>query len=366
MRAKVQIHSLDALRGIAALCVTLYHVPMLFGVGQALPHAYIAVDFFFVLSGFILFYRYGESFEGQPKPVAGYVIRRLARLYPLYLLATLIGIGLVVLRFVIKGEPFSNPAGFTYAVMSGLLMIPAWGTTFIHANGPAFPFADQAWSVFWEMVLSVLFILWVRIRLRGLWVVVGLAFGLLILATLPAGRLDGGWQPGNFHIGGLRAICGFCMGILVAKLYFRLSQTAIVARPRLASGVVLGLMGLVALYLSAPLTVTSLWVELALLAGIFPAMVLICALYPPRFLNVWFLQALGGASYSLYLLHGVSAEILIAVMNRVPALEASFPLGLAWLLATLAVAYGVWRGFEVPARQKISQVLSPRPAFGAG
>jgi peptidoglycan/LPS O-acetylase OafA/YrhL len=83
-----QFATLDGLRGVAAIAVTSLHFR--FELGKfLLPHSYLAVDFFFVLSGFVLAYAYEDRLSEGMKPIQ-FLRLRVIRLYPLYLIGTLI------------------------------------------------------------------------------------------------------------------------------------------------------------------------------------------------------------------------------------------------------------------------------------
>src|ERR1700677_2281169 len=88
-----EIRSLNTLRGIAALMVAIYHAPLLLGVGQTFPHAYLAVDLFFVLSGFVMLHAY-EARLLDGLALGRFFQLRLARLYPLLAIATAAGFAL--------------------------------------------------------------------------------------------------------------------------------------------------------------------------------------------------------------------------------------------------------------------------------
>jgi peptidoglycan/LPS O-acetylase OafA/YrhL len=84
---------MDATRGIAAICVMFFHFSQRAGTApfQPFPSGTIAVDYFFCLSGFVIAYSYGEKLDAG-LPLASFLKLRLIRLYPMYILGTLIGI----------------------------------------------------------------------------------------------------------------------------------------------------------------------------------------------------------------------------------------------------------------------------------
>jgi peptidoglycan/LPS O-acetylase OafA/YrhL len=122
MGSSPEIRSLTGIRGVAASAVVLYH----FDLGQpdsgplqhVLHHGYLAVDLFFVLSGFVMALTYGRAFVLQPniEGFGRFLENRLARIYPLYLVTTL-------LAFAVEGAPVSAVPGRD--IVTNLLMIQA-------------------------------------------------------------------------------------------------------------------------------------------------------------------------------------------------------------------------------------------------
>ncbi|WP_131197026.1 acyltransferase family protein, partial [Lichenihabitans psoromatis] len=142
---KAEIKALTGLRGFAAMAVVIYH----FSVGvwplkTFFDHCYLAVDLFFVLSGFIIASTSGEVFTTSlsGREYGKFVAKRLGRIYPLYLVTTLVAIAMVALigdRWQI--EPVS--------LISNLLMIQGWGI--------AESFDSPGWSISVEMAAYILF-----------------------------------------------------------------------------------------------------------------------------------------------------------------------------------------------------------------
>lgn len=367
--SRPHLPALDSLRGLAALSVCLMHATPLFGLSALAPHAYVAVDFFFVLSGFVLYYRYAHVLlpgAQRPMDVRGFMLRRVARLYPLYVLATLMGFALTTLWLAVNGNLGAELGTSVYALISGLLMIPAvLNTTGLHDAGVLFPYVDLGWSIFWEMVMSLLFVVWAQAGLKFLPVVGAAAFIALAAAAWSMGSVDGGWQLANFHIGGLRALTGFCLGMVAARGFLARAETQGAAHPLMALGA-LALVVIVAVYVVLDRRFTVLGVELLLLAVIFPTVVWMTAVSAPRILSVGPGVVLGGASYSIYLLHGSLLEATGVVLKRIPFLEPSPLIGVIWLAGVLVASWLCWKLFETPARHWVmARFERPRPAAAA-
>lgn len=186
-RSKQRLIALDGLRGIAALAVAIGHLyPGLF------YNTTLAVDFFFMLSAFVLFQAYSEKL-GKNIFFLGFMLRRFIRLLPLVALGTLIG--LIALK--------SADGVF------GAVLIPSLGPLMYPLNPPC-------WSLFFEIIASALFGLgmWQKATWLNLAFLVAsgsaLAFGVF-----HRGDIDAGWKLQAFHYGFTRVIFGFSVGTAI-------------------------------------------------------------------------------------------------------------------------------------------------------
>lgn len=346
-----EIHSLNTLRGFAALAVAAFHAPMLFGVSGLLPHAYLAVDVFFVISGFVMAHVYaGRIADGLS--FQRFAQLRLARLYPLYAFAILAGFGFVILK-VSQGFAVLRPEVFS-ALGLNLAILPAPMIQAFRPNGSAFPFATPAWSVFWEIVMCGLFFVWVRRVGRGAWLIAAAsAVGLAAVAG-HFGKLDGGWTWDGFWIGGLRALFAFSAGVAVQHLTkIRLAADEPAPKALVLAARIAGLAGLA--YVSASARTDGL-IELVCVVLVAPLCVGVCALSRSKWLESRVGRLLGAASYSIYMLHPIMVDIGMAVLNRLPHLSTLQQrlFGCAWMTGLVVASYICWKLFETPARRFIS------------
>ena len=352
------IRTLDTLRGLAALAVCLTHGKPIFGAQSLMPHAYLSVDFFFALSGFILVNRYRNMIIPtviNPLDFKGFAILRIARLYPLYLIAMIMGAGFVGLRMISEHSFDTGFRQWSGALGAGVFVLPWHHTNLLHIKNPVFPFATQSWSIFWELIVSGLFFVWVRIGQRnlGLFAAVWLAFMAAII--IPRGTIDGGWQIENFWIGGLRAIFSFTIGIMCAR-YLEKQTLALGATKKL---VYLGYAAFILVFAyMALIDWTNPYIEILIVGILLPLVLVGVSQSKSLVFNNRLGDWLGGISYSVYLIHELFAQILIAVVNRMPALKFGAPLGIVWLLSVLFISNIIWRYFEVPAQKWVRQKLS--------
>lgn len=355
-----EIRSLNTLRGFAALAVAAFHMPMMFGVKSLLPHAYLAVDLFFAISGFVMAHVYAGRID-QGLSFGRFAQLRLARLYPLYAVAAVGGFAFLMLK-VVQGVAAFRPEMLS-ALGLNLVMLPAPMAGAFRPDGAAFPFATPAWSIFWEMAMCGLFFLWARHLRRGALVVAGLAAVALALVAGRHGAIDGGWTWDNFWIGGLRALYAFSAGVAVHGL-----SKARLAASRPAPKVLAlaaRIAGLAALAYILASTRTSGLTELACIVLVGPLCVGVAALSRTAWLENRVGDLLGAASYSVYMLHPLFVDVGMAVLNRLPhlqpKLQAAF--GLGWMAALLAVSCLSFKLFETPARRWASSLrLAPRRA----
>lgn len=134
---------LDGLRGVAALMVIWYHIFEGFAtspIDQKFNHGYLAVDFFFILSGFVIGYAYDDRWKNMS--TWGFFKRRLIRLHPMVILGAIFG----VISFLIQGSikwdgTHVGAIPVLMAFMLSVMLIPAYpgGTAEVRGNGEMFP-----------------------------------------------------------------------------------------------------------------------------------------------------------------------------------------------------------------------------------
>lgn len=205
-------HMLDGLRGIAALLVVAFHAGIILQ-RPVLPGAYLAVDFFFALSGFVLASRY-DGIVGRTMSAWQFMQRRIIRLYPLFLLGALLGIAKMFAQQVLLASSPMSGASLLAAVSLNLAMMPcAWG------NNPLFPLNVPAWSLFFELAINLAFAsLLLRSKPSRCRILVCLSGIALLMATSRSGvGMDFGWNSLTFALGFVRVAFSFTLGVLIAR-----------------------------------------------------------------------------------------------------------------------------------------------------
>ena len=228
---KPHYHLLDGLRGVAALMVIWYHVfeGYAFAGGTTIDtfnHGYLAVDFFFILSGFVIGYAYDDRW-GKNFTMKDFIKRRLIRLHPMVIMGAVVG----AITFYIQGSVQwdGTHIGISMVMLSLLctiFFIPAMpGVGYeVRGNGEMFPLNGPCWSLFFEYIGNILYALFIRrLSIKALTIVVvllGVALASFAIFNVSGyGNIGVGWTlDGVNFIGGLlRMLFPFSMGMLLSR-----------------------------------------------------------------------------------------------------------------------------------------------------
>ena len=277
-----QFATLDYLRGVAAFAVIIMHSRNELG-DNLLPHAYLAVDFFFVLSGFVLAHAYEPRLLTGMTP-AEFMRIRLIRLYPLYLIGTVI----FIVAATISGELSWVKHKTTIAVFSAIAFLPDQRSDQLYLNAPA-------WSLLFELIANVAYAA-IAVRLRTRWLVLLSVVSLLIAASCFSSIGLGGSRWSDFSGGFPRAGFSFLAGVVTYRLWHASEWHPNIRAPLLALSVPLLLLFVVPRH-----DQYDPYDFLAVLA--FPPIIYLAASAEPslrlRSACLW----LGAISYALYITH---------------------------------------------------------------
>lgn len=201
MRGESRFYALDGIRGFAALVVVAYHS----GAFEAM--GFLAVDLFFVLSGFVIAMSYAEKLE-QGLGTMRFMVLRLERLYPLWLLG-----GLVALAyFLTQGLATTAPKWLAGITVANLLMLPA------PAERSIFPLNLPGWSLFFELLVNLAFALGLW-RLRSVTLTMVMVAAGIVLALMATGPhfFNMGSEWSTFFGGFPRTLYSFLAGVLLFR-----------------------------------------------------------------------------------------------------------------------------------------------------
>ncbi len=217
LKTKKHFEILDGLRGIAAIAVVIFHFMEIAITDYSknfIAHGYLAVDFFFCLSGFVIAYAYDTRAEGIG--ILQFFKLRLIRLHPLVIIGSILGL----LTFLV--DPYSDfysVYGFgktlTMFLASALLIpYPAMPERYFNL----FCLNAPSWSLFWEYIANVFYIfLLYKINKKILLVLTVVAAILICYVAVRSTNLAGGWGGPNFWDGGVRVFYSFLAGMLVYR-----------------------------------------------------------------------------------------------------------------------------------------------------
>lgn len=358
---------LDGLRGVAALVVIWYHVFEGFAtspVDQCFNHGYLAVDFFFILSGFVVGYAYDDRWKRRTLSFGGFIKRRLIRLHPMVVLGAVLGAVTFCLQGSVQWD--GTPVSFSsvlLALLLSLFLIPALPGSGpeVRGNGEMYPLNGPTWSLFFEYIGNLLYALFLR-RLPTRWLAGFVALTGIGLAAYAVGNGSGyghlgvGWTlAGNNLPGGLlRLLFAFPMGLLLSRLFrpvavrgaFWICSLAVIALlcvPYVGDG-------------------TAPWMN-----GLYDA-ACVLVLFP---LLVWLgasgrasdrttartCKFLGDISYPVYVIHYPFMYLFYAWLwsgERIPFAQA-WPVAAGIFLGSVLLAWGALKCYDEPVRRWLTR-----------
>ncbi|MGO7674973.1 acyltransferase family protein [Rhizobium ruizarguesonis] len=340
--------ALEALRGIAAVVVMFLHTGGTLGPIPA-NIGYLAVDLFFLLSGVVLANSYERQLTtGQISP-AGFLLQRIIRLYPLYLLSLPIGLFNYALQ---NGLDYFTLAGL---LLKAILFIPSTNLESL------FPFNGPSWSLFFELWAGMLFsVLLIRLSLRSLLAIALGTAGITMCGALVGGNLDIGHQPGYFIFGFSRVLFSFSLGICLYRLYD-------IQNPTTANnGNIVGLFLCGCLIFITGISASTFfgfpYFDFLICLAVFPAIVWLAMRTRQTGLVELLFRWLGRLSYPIYILHGPIFSLLQSLRQKGFDLPASPASGMVVVIAIFIAAGIVAIRFDEPARKKLKMMVAPNSA----
>ena len=227
LASKPHYEILDGLRGVAAVMVVAFHLLEAHSGGnhleQIINHGYLAVDFFFMLSGFVIGYAYDDRWSRMS--IGTFFKRRIIRLHPMVIVGSIVG----AVFFYFQESPCfpaiqdTSVGTMLLVMLLGCTLLPLplkWdirGWTEMHPlNGPA-------WSLYYEYIGNILYALFIRkFSKTALFVLVFVAgcFTVHLCLTAPAGDIVGGWALNweQQYVGLVRLMYPFFGGLLLSRL----------------------------------------------------------------------------------------------------------------------------------------------------
>lgn len=370
--SKPRYDILDGLRGVAALVILLYHV--LEGCGVVLGHGYLGVDFFYVLSGFVIGYAYDDRWGRMN--VGGFFKRRIIRLHPMVIMGTAIGLALYYFQ-TSDALPLIGQRPWWVVLLLFFyccLMLPMPNAWDIRGWQDTNSFNGNIWSLYWEYLANICYAFFLRfvptIVPAALTVVAAVAtldltlnlnlFGLISESRVGAPyTVNGGWSlaPSELYVGAVRLGYPFLVGMMLSRtkrlvrmkggfVWTALLVAALLLMPAF-EGIANGVYEAFAILVVMPLIV-SIGAGSQLTGRKYNAA---C-------------KFLGDLSYPLYITHLPVVSLQIAYVSNHPEAPLSnlIMVSVLTFFLSVAVAYACLKLYDVPVRRWLQQKWTQRPA----
>jgi peptidoglycan/LPS O-acetylase OafA/YrhL len=329
--------TLDGMRGLAAIAVALFHFDI-----YLMPHGYVAVDFFFVLSGFVLYRSYLPRFH-EGLGVGRFMAQRFARLYPLFLLGLMLGMAVAVQQMLAGNHQAPSSSDLATTMLFNGVMLPS------PAGLPFYPLNVPSWSLFFEIVANLALIVLIfrlpRLALGAICAVSALGMVPIIFEN---GSANIGALWGEHGIAFMRTAFSFTLGVIIATL------PEGHARP---SGW-LGLACIAAIGLLLALPVPTDWIaayDLAIILFFSPLLVFTGTRFEPVRFAAPTAAFIGEVSYALYAVHWSFIEPMRSAVRYIGL--SPLPAAALFLAIMLGAAYAAVRWYDLPLRRKLTAML---------
>ena len=372
LASKPHYELLDGLRGVAAILVVIYHIfeGLAFaeatdGVGSGLittlNHGHIAVDFFFILSGFVISYAYDDRWGKMS--LGTFFKRRLIRLHPMLIMGAVIGAVAFFASGCERWDGSITPASWVMiAMMLTMCMIPAVpGVPYeVRGNGEMFPLNGPGWSLFFEYIGNICYALFMRrmsVKVLAFFtLLLGIAHAWFFIGDVSGYDMIGvGWtiDTVNFWGGFIRMLFPFSMGMLLARTF----------KPRKIKGAFWICASALIVLFSVPyipsangISLNSLY-EFVCIACIFPALVWIGACGTASGATGKANTFLGNLSYPLYIVHYPIMYIFYAwlIKNDIYTFAGCWPIALLVIASSIALAWICLKFYDEPVRRWLSK-----------
>lgn len=357
---KPHYNILDGLRGVAAITVVCFHIFEAFATShldQRINHGYLAVDFFFILSGFVVGYAYDDRW-GKMK-TKDFIKRRIIRLHPMVVMGAVIG----AIMFYTQGCSVWDVSKISVlslliATFLNMLLIPATPGTEIRGVGEMFPLNGPSWSLFFEYIGNILYAVFIRkFSTKALALLVFVAgCGLASFAIFgPLGDICVGYSltGTEFTGGSLRLLFSFSAGLLLSRIF----------RPVIN---IKGAFWICSFIIVALLAVPRIGgVEHLWMNGIYDTVC--CVVFFPLLVYLGasgknidkyttrICKFLGDISYPLYMVHYPFIYLYFAwVKNEDLTFQESLPGAAGVLVGSIILAYICLKLYDIPVRRYLT------------
>ena len=357
---------LDGLRGVAAMLVVWYHVFEGFQFAGNKPvidfinHGYLTVDFFFMLSGFVIGYAYDDRW-GKSLTMSGFFRRRLIRLHPMVMLGALIGAISFLLTSMERWDGTHSTLLLTLiALVCSWLMIPALPgmQRDVRGNGEMFPLNGPCWSLFFEYIGNILYALIIRrLSTRALaWLTALLCCALTWFAVTNQsgyGSIGVGWTVDTTNLlgGTLRMLCPFTIGMLMSRVFKPIKNVR--GAFWICTIILLVLFHVPFIDGGTPMSLNGIF-EVACIICIFPIIVWLGASGTTTDnTSRRICRFLGDISFPLYIVHYplMYAFYMWLMKTRLYTFSETWPIAISTMACSVCIAWLSMRFYDEPVRK---------------
>lgn len=358
---------LDGLRGVAAIMVVIFHIFEAHSGGkkllQTVNHGYLAVDFFFLLSGYVIGYAYDDRWGTMS--TGNFFKRRLVRLQPMVIMGSIVGALFFYFQHSTVMWPIMGqvPVWKTVLLMLiGAVMLPVPQSMDVRGWNEMYPLNGPAWSLFFEYLANIFYGLFIRrFSKTALSILVFLsACALLHYTTMGTeGDVIGGWStdPAQLRIGFTRLMYPFFGGLLLS----RISRPVPVKQAFLWCSLLLIIVLCIPRIGGADHTWMNGLYESAVIIFIFPLIVYLGAGGEVKGkVPTGICKFLGDISYPIYITHYPIIYLYTGwVVDKNLSMQQVYPYSLLVLVSAIVIAYAALKLYDEPVRKWLKdKVLS--------
>lgn len=208
---------LDCLRGLAAFIVVLYHLSVVGLTNSLMPQGYLAVDFFFVLSGFVIANAYEHVITNGRCTLSLFIRKRMIRLYPMAFAGAAFGLSVLLIKYLFFPDKVDALWQICVGSFLNFMLLPTfWGGA--ASRHLLFPANGALWSLFFEFLINAI---WALVLVRRsnveLAIILVMSAFFLVAQTHRAGTENLGMDQATFFGGLARVIFGFTAGVLIYR-----------------------------------------------------------------------------------------------------------------------------------------------------
>ena len=205
------------MRGIASILVLARHTSS-YWMGLQFYHSYLAVDMFFMLSGFVISHAYDKRLTKKSMSITDFLITRVIRLYPLYLLAAIVSALVFFPKKALFHGEIDQVEDYFISMFLSLIYLPSK----VLLTDSLYPINGVSWSLFYELIINILYVIFrptlttvnllIIILLSGL----NLAYIAMTMNTIDFGST---WDLFSINSGFTRTVFGFSIGLILHRIF---------------------------------------------------------------------------------------------------------------------------------------------------